>query len=223
MTNYAQTAYPEQLGNGPDTIASAGCLLVAICDILGNDFGINIDPPTLDAWFKAHADFIGSEDLGWGSITRFASNIVASSINGPGWNIANNSIAEFHYGPNLEYTHFCQIANASAHTIVDAWDGVTKVSPYGAPVASATYVNTNPAPAPVYVPPAPVEHIIHVTAKPSMNVRTSPHIGNNLAMSPLPTGTPVNYVAIVQGDSINGNTNWYQSSQGHFYSQTCAN
>lgn len=148
---YAQTAYTEKMGNGPYTIADIGCLLTAICNTLQADYGVAVDPPTLNAWFESHNYYISDpgdgagvkDDLSWNSITQFHPQAVVTQIGGAGWPSSNNAIVKFYYKSartGAMETHFCKVADHNAHTIVDSWDGITKeTGEYGTPIGWATY------------------------------------------------------------------------------------
>lgn len=170
---YAQINYPQRLGDGVYTIADAGCFLTAFANLLER-FGEPIDPPTLNNYFMQHGAYLPAPDegnnvrdnLAWGSVTSYDTKITTTALGGAGWPSGNYSIVKFIYiskRTGQTVPHFCMVADAMAHTIVDSWDGVTKPSPYGEPVASATYERhapqPNPAPAPVSQPAYSIENI----------------------------------------------------------------
>jgi LysM repeat protein len=157
---YGQKNYNEIMGiNGKYRIRDIGCFLTAFSN-LEQRFNRAVDPITLNSFFRDNNLYLMDpedgvkEDLGWGSITPFDHSITVRSINGAGWNIDNNSIVKFIYRsfsqptltngrPNM-VTHFCLVADATKRLIVDSWDGIVKVSPYGDPVQSATYTHNEP-------------------------------------------------------------------------------
>jgi hypothetical protein len=170
MAYYAQKNYSQILGFGPDTIASAGCLLVAIDNILQKN-GINTDPVSLNEWFKNHDAFIDGDLLSWTSISLYSPEIKANSpvLHSalPG---SDNSIVQFHYQsvqhpwsapdvPNM-IDHYCAVDRVENGQlfIVDSYDGLVKgptsyESTYHKPVAWVTYAMAQPpAPAPVSRP-----------------------------------------------------------------------
>lgn len=151
---YAQINYSEKVGNGPYTIAQIGCLDTAFCNLAEQEFNVNVDPATLNAFFISHNDYLADpedgagvkDDLSWSSITAFDSAIVISSSHaGAGWPNTNKAIVKFAYVKNgVNETHFCKVANYETQSIVDSYDGVTKTpaqyeSVYGQPVAYAIY------------------------------------------------------------------------------------
>lgn len=165
--SYAQRNYPQLLGNSKDeTIANAGCFLASFCN-LSEDFGANVDPLSLNSYFKGHGVYIGLDDLYWDSITKYDSSIVAGHTSdhgtdrSAGWPSTNQSIVRFYYRsvshptlangqPNMIY-HFCKVADANAHLIIDSWDGALKKTPYGEPTGWAEYTRQVAAPAPAAV------------------------------------------------------------------------
>lgn len=190
MSNwYGQKNYPDIQGiNGKYQIAQIGCLVTSFCNLLKR-FAIDISPAELNRVFIARQIFIDvddgvRDDLGWASITAYDGSIhVAATGGGGGWPQTNNAIVKFHYRsiqhptlpngqPNM-IDHFCLVADAAQHLIVDSWDGLVKQpGVYGAPVLWASYeqmvpvaVSTPlpviaPAPAPVPTPPpANEDHI----------------------------------------------------------------
>lgn len=161
--SYGQVNYPQNLGTGPsvDTIADVGCFLVAFCNLLER-FGETVDPPTLNNYFIAHGSYLvdgpNRDNLGWGSVSAFDGNIVASQIGPAGWPPNNEAIVKFIYkSPRTgnQVTHFCLVVDHANGIILDSWDGHVKNSPYGNPVAWATYVKHSPQ---VVAPPPPPEN-----------------------------------------------------------------
>jgi len=172
---YAQRDYPGQLGISSDTIANAGCFLTSFCN-LETDFGVNISPLNLNSQFIAKNVYTSGDNLWWNSITRYDSQTTYTNTvdhgtdQTAGWPSSNHSIVRFHYRsishpdtssgqPNYIF-HFCKVADAAAHTIVDSWDGIVKHSPYGEPTGWAEYVHEAPAPLP---PPAPTPASYQIT------------------------------------------------------------
>lgn len=149
--SYAQTNYSQKLGTGPDasTIHDAGCFLDSFCNLL-DQWGIPVDPPTLNQFFIDHNDYVKEADgtadlLSWGSITAYNPyiRVIASGNGAPS---SNNSIVKFVYDGGK--THFCLVVDHTNGTIIDSWDGKQKSwNTYGGPVQFATYTNATPAPA----------------------------------------------------------------------------
>lgn len=147
---YAQTNYSDQLGNGPYTIAQAGCLLTAFSNLLDR-YGNGINPATLNSFFKQHETYLISpedganvyDDLTWNSITQYDPSVIVDKT-GVGAPTTDNTIVKFIYkSPRTgdDVTHFCLVADSSAHTIIDSWDGQVKNwSVYGEPVVWANYL-----------------------------------------------------------------------------------
>lgn len=160
--SYGQINYPQNLGTGPSvsTIADVGCFLTAFCNLLER-YGEPVDPPTLNNYFIAHGSFLADgpnrDNLGWGSISAYDGNVVASQIGGAGWPPHNEAIVKFIYKSQrtgAQITHFCLVVDHNAGTILDSWDGKVKHTPYGNPVAWATYEKHSPQ---VVAPPPPTE------------------------------------------------------------------
>jgi hypothetical protein len=135
-----------------------------MCNLLER-FGETIDPPSLDTYFNQHGNFLldpadgaGVRDnLGWGSVSAYNGNVVVVQIGGAGWPDSNDAIVKFIYkSPRTghQVTHFTLVADHAAGRIVDSWDGVTKYSPYGTPVAWAKYERHHSQ---VVTPPPPAE------------------------------------------------------------------
>lgn len=159
---YGQINYPQNLGTGPsvDTIADVGCLLTAFCNLFER-FGETIDPPSLNNYFIAHGSYLADgpnrDNLGWGSASAYDGSIVATQIGGANWPPNNDAIVKFVYKSartGQEVTHFCLVVDHDAGTILDSWDGHIKQTPYGNPVAWATYEHHI---AQIVAPPPPVE------------------------------------------------------------------
>lgn len=153
IMSYAQKSYPQIQGiNGKYSIADIGCFLTSFCH-LEADYGRNIDPLSLNNWFRDTGNFVDvddgiKDDLGWESITRFDSNThVSRSVDHgtdrtAGWPNTNQSIVRFYYQSTRTgkmITHFCKVESATNHLILDSWDGTVKKSPYGEPTAWAEY------------------------------------------------------------------------------------
>lgn len=160
--SYGQINYPQNLGSGPsvDTIADVGCFLTAFCNLLER-FGETIDPPTLNNYFIAHDSYLvdgpNRDNLGWGSVSAYDGNVVATQIGGAGWPPHNEAIVKFIYKSartGQQITHFCLVVDHNAGTILDSWDGHVKHTPYGNPVAWATYEKHS---AQIITPPPPAE------------------------------------------------------------------
>jgi hypothetical protein len=160
--SYGQINYPQNLGTGPsvDTIADVGCFLTAFCNLLER-YGEPVDPPTLNNYFIAHGSYLADgpnrDNLGWGSVSAYDGNVVATQIGGAGWPPHNEAIVKFIYKSQrtgAQITHFCLVVDHTNGTILDSWDGKVKHTPYGNPVAWATYEKHSPQ---VVAPPPPVE------------------------------------------------------------------
>lgn len=160
---YAQINYSQKLGNGPYTIAEAGCLLTAQANLAAR-FGNPVDPPTLNNFFLQHNKYSHDpsepagtvDDLTWGSITAYDSHIVSVSF-GSGWPNNNDAILEVRYtGPRTGKitTHFVLCVDHVNQIILDSYDGQVKKNPYGTPVAYAIYERQV---AQVVTPPPPHE------------------------------------------------------------------
>lgn len=159
IMSYAQKSYPQIQGiNGKYSIADIGCFLTSFCH-LEADYGRNIDPLSLNNWFRDTGNFVDiddgiRDDLGWESITRFDSNThVSRSVDHgtnrtAGWPNTNQAIVRFYYQSTRTgkmITHFCKVESAANHLILDSWDGTVKKSPYGEPTAWAEYRHDVPA------------------------------------------------------------------------------
>lgn len=166
---FAQIHYSQKLGSGPAdhlvSIADAGCFLTAFSNLLER-FGRSIDPPSLNDYFISHDDYLAENDggvvlhdiLAWGSVSSYDGTITTTRINsaaGGGWPDSNNAIVKFIYKSKsgAMVPHFCLVVDHTQGTIVDSWDGVVKHSPYGNPVAWATYEKHTPQTAATPVSP----------------------------------------------------------------------
>ena len=167
---YAQTNYAQKFGTGIYTIAEAGCFLTAFANLLER-FGETIDPVALNQYFLEHNSYTHDnsepagtvDNLGWGSVSAYDSQIITVGIGGAGWPDSNDSIVKFIYkSPRTgnQITHFCLVQDANNGIIIDSWDGIVKHSPYGAPVASAKYERHQPQV--VTPPPAPEAQIFTI-------------------------------------------------------------
>jgi hypothetical protein len=156
---YGQKNFNEIQGiNGRYRINQIGCFLTAFCN-LEQRLGRAVDPLSLNAIFRDRGIYVDvddgvRDDLGWGSITAYDPHTIATQI-GTGWPSSNNAIVKFHYrsvqsGQMID--HFCLVADHTQKKIIDSWDGLEKVSPYGEPVSFAVYGDNTPQPVP---PPAP--------------------------------------------------------------------
>lgn len=154
---FAQQNYGELLGNSTtETISEDGCFLTAFCNLLQR-WGENVDPPTLNNFFKANGSFIGADDLRWSSITVYDGNIQVHDIGANSVPTSNDAIVQFNYNSvhtGQPISHFCLVDHMEGNQvfIVDSWDGSVKgpaayESVYHLPVAWATYVKNSPAPA----------------------------------------------------------------------------
>lgn len=179
---YAQKNYPQTQGiNGRYPISAIGCFITAFCN-LQEDFGYNVNPLDLNNWLVDHNGYVDvddgvRDDCGWGTISLLDPNTQVSrtadhGINrDAGWPASNNSIVRFYYrsvqSGQMIY-HFCKVADAANHIIIDSWDGQRKTTPYGEPTAWAEYshatpVSTTPpevATAPQQAPPAPKYEVV---------------------------------------------------------------
>lgn len=169
---YGQKNYGQELGNGGFTIAAAGCFLTSFSNLL-SEYGITMDPSTLNTWFRGHGVYLKDadgalEDLAWNSITKYAPNIVVTATGSGPVPPNTPAIVKFHY--NSVHTgqpidHFClvsKVVNGQVY-IIDSYDGLEKApagyeAVYHKPIEWATYVDNAvpaPAPAPAPAPPAP--------------------------------------------------------------------
>jgi hypothetical protein len=222
--SYGQINYPQNLGTGPsvDTIADVGCFLTAFCNLFER-YGEVVDPPTLNNYFIAHGSFLADgpnrDNLGWGSISAYDGNVVATQVGGAGWPPSNDAIVKFSYKSKrtgAQTTHFCLVVDHSAGTILDSWDGKVKHTPYGNPVAWATYTKHQPQvvtpPAPAEAPAFTIEHIGETTKQFTKNThlwdmtqRSWPGLVNN----------PVNNVN--SGDKFNTSRIAHHHVGGSYY------
>lgn len=214
---YRQIDYSQHTGNGPYPLSATGCVVTSFSNLL-EEFGISINPASLNDYFNAHGVFLPSpedgagtrDDLGWGSISAFDGRVVVTTTGG-GWPSTNHAIVKFEYVSHRtgqRSTHFCKVADYSQQTILDSYDGVTR-SPgyYGSPVAYATYelhapqvvtppVHPETAAFDVTILPAPKQ--ITLTADPThlwdLNQRTWSALSNNPVGS-TPKNTEVTVLA----------------------------
>jgi hypothetical protein len=197
---FAQTHYSQKLGTGIYSIAEAGCFVTAFSNLLER-FGQSVDPPTLNNFFTQNNRYTHdpSEPAGtadnvyWGTVSAYNGEILPVGLGGAGWPDSNDAIVKFIYRSprtGASVTHFTLVSNSAAHTIVDSWDGVTKVSPYGTPLAWAKYERH--VAQPVSPPPAPeiptftietianvVKELKYTTKLWDLNQRSWPQIANN--------------------------------------------
>jgi hypothetical protein len=210
---YAQKNYPQIQGiNGRYPISKIGCFVTAYCNLFA-DFGITVDPLTLNNQLRDRGIFVDvddgiRDDLGWNSATRYDSTIVVGTIGVAGqWPDTNQAIVKFHYQSISEpwitvhgkrianmISHFCKVADWRTHTIVDSWDGVVKpAGVYGAPVGYATFFRpaANPAPAPTpAAAPTPPPPGYFTVVKPIPGYSTSANAANRRASnSTVPPGS----------------------------------
>jgi hypothetical protein len=173
---FAQTAYLQLQGRVSPSgkqpvfrIDQIGCFLTSFCNLL-LDYGVTIDPPTMNAYFRDNKVFVDVDDgvfddLGWSSISAYKHDLVVTGT-GTGWPQTNSAIVKFIYQsvshpwldaaktmPNI-VTHFCKVADYTKGLILDSWDGRVKApGPYGQPKGYATYGISAPA---AITPPVPV-------------------------------------------------------------------
>lgn len=197
---FAQINYSQKVGNSSLSISEIGCLLTAFSNLLER-YGEPVDPPTLNNDFNNKHTYIlapedgpnVSDDLAWGSISAHDGQVAVVGIGGAGWPDSNDAVVKFVYkSPRSghQVTHFSLVADCHAGTIIDSWDGITKRSPYGTPVAWAKYERHVPqvvyAPAPITTPSFTIEDIperteeLKIDAKLwDMNQRTWSALVNN--------------------------------------------
>lgn len=163
MKTYAQKNYLQPIGIDPGNgkkryrIDQVGCLLVAFCNVL-EALGQGIDPIGLNANFRDRGIYIDlgdgiRDELGWGSITQANGNIVGVQRGFNSWPQSNDAVVRFEYGNDL--VHFSKVADWTQKKILDSWDGVTKLSPYGQPKEWMIYASVVPVAIPAVVPAAP--------------------------------------------------------------------
>lgn len=185
---YGQKNYPQVQGiNGRYKISAIGCFLTSFCNLMTLRYGRDVNPADLNDYFVQHGTYIDvddgvRDDLGWGSVTAFdglthPTRVVDHGVSNQtaGWPNTNEAIVRFWYrsvSSGQMITHFCLVADAAAHTIVDAWDGVVKQSPYGEPTAFAEYGRT--VPVPVSPPPPPQASYKYERFAAPMRVRVKP-------------------------------------------------
>jgi LysM repeat protein len=158
MGYFGQKNYGDKMGGGNGgeparyTIAQVGCFLTAFCNYLSRQ-GRSIDPANLNKIFTQRGIYVDvddgvKDDLAWQSITAYDGSVGVTSTGSSGWPDSNNAIVKFAYTSpktGAPTTHFCLVADASTHTIVDSWDGVIRAPGYyGNPVAWATYADIVP-------------------------------------------------------------------------------
>lgn len=192
MSYYAQRNYTQELGSGQYTIAQAGSLLTAFCNLLQR-YGVNMDPPQLDSYFREHNGSLHSGrtaygDLSWASVTAVDKLLAVGQVGSTDIPTSPDTILKFHYQsvdtpmmtvdgkqiPNM-VDHFCAIDRIQGGQvfIVDSWDGMVKGSMtyervYGKPVTWAAYVKHVPVPAPQVTAKAPAGA---VTAPPRETIK----------------------------------------------------
>lgn len=153
--SYGQKDYPQIQGiNGKYTIAEIGCFLTAFCNI-ELDYGKDIAPPNLNSFFVANNIYIDvddgiRDDLSWQSITKYdpqtttGHTVDHGTDQTAGWPVTSQSIVRFYY-KSLQtgemIFHFCKVSDAVNHLILDSWDGIVKLSPYGEPTGWAEYTH----------------------------------------------------------------------------------
>ena len=218
---YGQINYQQKVGNSNLTIAEIGCFVTSFCNLF-EDFGVNVDPPTLNNFFESNGVYTydvtdhANDDITWGSGSAFNGNLVLDSVvNSGGWPQTNEAIVKFYYKSHSGYmtTHFCKVADWTKQLIVDSWDGKVK-SPgtyYGEPVAHATYHFNQPAPPPA---PAPVQPAVAPPAQTgapnydgnSITVQPGWGLSNVAEAAGWPDfGQPARWQAI---SSLNGSNDW---------------
>jgi hypothetical protein len=231
---YAQLAYNQELGNGKYTIAQAGCFLTADCNLLEGN-GITVDPPTLNAYFKAHNVFLrdpddgANEDLAWGSVSVYTGGLVHPIETGSGWPKSANAIVKFYFKAHNGQmtTHFCKMYSADKRLIVDSYDGKVKTSPYGDPIAYAIYAAPAPSVIVPYAPPITnsfVSWVGKVTARATCQVRAAAtdvsqgNLGNVHSDGLLHPGDVFDVIGYQWGQDPynNGKHFWLKTAAGHW-------
>lgn len=163
MSNYyAQENYTEDMGNGPFSIKEIGCFVTAFSNLLVKFGKSGVTPPNLNTYFTEHNDYLADpadgarvkDDLAWGTITAYDSDITVASTGSGSWPNSDNSIVKFVYEENNQsVTHFCLVNSVASKTIVDSWDGTIKEpGKYGSPVAWASYEDKVPQSVPIPIP-----------------------------------------------------------------------
>lgn len=168
---YAQQNYGQKLGSGDLTISEAGCLLTSFSNLLSY-YGEGIDPVALNNYFVQTDTYIynagdhGSDDLAWGSVSKYDGNVVVHDVGNGGVPSSLPAIVKFHYNSvhsGQPIDHFCYVDHVENDQIfiIDSWDGRLKgpgayESIYHTPVAWATYTkNDIPPPIPYSIVPIP--------------------------------------------------------------------
>lgn len=154
---YAQTHYQEKVGNSNLTIAEIGCFVTADCNLL-EDIGQEIAPDALNSFYTNKGIYAydltdkASDDITWGSVTRYNPSVVVAEVGGAGWPNSNFSIVKFYYqgSSGIMITHFCKVHDWAAKQIIDSYDGQVKTvglgTYYGEPVAWAIFTHTTAVP-----------------------------------------------------------------------------
>lgn len=232
--SYAQINYNQELGNGRYTIGQAGCFLIAFCNLL-NGFGSDVDPVTLNDFFRSHGFYIrdadgANEDLAWSTVSLYNPQVHVTGT-GSGWPDTSDSIVKFYYKAKngVMTTHFCKVYSADHRMIVDSYDGQVKESPYGDPVAYATYSEPQPHIIQPYTPPAADDSAFHpwfgkVTATNVVNVRSEPNkdsrgsMGNVNADGMLHPGNVFDVVGYIHAQAPYGDGRdvWLKTVPGHY-------
>jgi hypothetical protein len=128
-------------------------------------------------------------------------------------------------------SHF--VLATEVNQIVDSEDGNVETITYYPFSSAHLYTATSlPAAAPVDAVQSPKSGTVTITASPSLNLRTGPgttfplgtgkdDAGNTIHT--LPHGAVVEYVNVVQGQSVNGDLSWLVSDRGNFFSASGTN
>lgn len=166
MAWFGQKSYNEKMGNGTFTIAQIGCFVTAFSNLLEKLGEPNVTPEALNTFFTSHNIYMADpadgqgvkDDLTWGSITAYNSEITVAGTGSGSWPNSDNAIVEFRYNESgQEIVHFCVVESVVNKTIIDSWDGIVKEPGiYGAPVAWATYEKNTPKSVPVPHPASTV-------------------------------------------------------------------
>lgn len=164
MSWFGQKNYTNKVGNGSYTIAEIGCFVTAFSNLLVRFGYPNETPELLNVYFTEHNVYMADpadgkrvkDDLAWGSITAYNSEITVTATGSGSWPNSDNAIVEFNYEEDGQrVTHFCLVESVANKTIIDSWDGVVKEpGQYGSPVAWASYVHKTPQSVPVANPKA---------------------------------------------------------------------
>jgi len=173
---YAQKNYLQLMGRTVNGVAprfridQIGCFLVSFTNLV-NEGGVAIDPIGLNNIFRDRGIYTDIDDkvfddLGWGSIGAVYPQFVLgktanTGINRTaGWPSNNRSIVRFYYKSvqsGQMIFHFCKVADAAKHLILDSYDGKVKPSPYGEPTGWAEYAYPTPQ---VVVPVQPPSSVV---------------------------------------------------------------